>query len=41
MAEAWVGLPIWGFRDGQGRTAEIADRDDDAVTAVPENQPEP
>jgi len=25
----------WGIRDGQGRAAEIADRDGDAVTAVP------
>jgi hypothetical protein len=36
MAEAW------GFRDGQGRPVELADRADDAITAVPaENQPEP
>jgi hypothetical protein len=25
----------WGVREGQGRTAELADRDDDAITAVP------
>jgi hypothetical protein len=25
----------WGIRDGQGRTAELAERDNDEVTAVP------
>lgn len=25
----------WGVREGQGRIAELADRDNDAITAVP------
>jgi hypothetical protein len=26
---------LWGIREGQGRAAELADRDDHEVTAVP------